>query len=109
MCARTHTQTHIIHSLTHWAWVWVLTDPKKTSQWLRKGHFQRSRKIWHLTFDDLMRTHAHSHISTEWACVWTFTDLQNTYPGLRTKSLKYQKFLVLLPHFSMEYNVAHLV
>ena len=46
---------------------------------------------------------------TLWACVWTFTDLKKTYPGLRTKNLKYRKFLALLPHFSMEYNIAHLV
>ena len=61
MRARTHTHTHPIHSPTHWAWVWVLTDLKKTSPRLRIGHFQRSRKIWHLTLDDLMRAHARAH------------------------------------------------
>ena len=58
------------------------------------------------------RTHTHTHpkhMPTLWACVWAFTDLKKTYPGLRTKNSKYQKFLVLLPHFSMEYNIAHKV
>ena len=46
---------------------------------------------------------------TLWACVWAFTDLKKSYPGLRTKILKLQKFLVLFRHFSMEYNIAQLV
>ena len=58
------------------------------------------------------RTHTHTHpkhMPTLWACVWAFTDLKKSYPGLRTKILKFHKFLVLLPHFSMEYNIAQLV
>ena len=58
------------------------------------------------------RTHTHTHpkhMPTPWACVWAFTDLKKSYPGLRTKNLKFQKFLALFRHFSMEYNIAQLV
>ena len=57
-----------------------------------------------------MHTYTHpKHMPSLWACVWAFTDLKKTYPGLRTKNLKLQKFLVLFRHFSMEYNIAQLV
>ena len=58
------------------------------------------------------RTHTQTHpkhMPTPWACVWAFTDLKKSYPGLRTKILKFHKFMPLLPHFSMEYNIAQLV